>query len=127
MPTPDTILQALQTVVDPNTGKDFVTSKCIKNLLIEGDTVNFDLELGYPANSQLEGFCNALAAAAQTVVGVAHVEIQPRLNVSAHVVQRGVQLLPGVKNIVARAAWAKAPPPPTWRWRWPPRERAWAC
>ena len=104
MSSPETILQALQTVVDPNTGKDFVTGKCVKNLRIHGDTVNFDLELGYPANSQLEGFCQQLAAAAQTVAGVVHVEIQPRLNVSAHAVQRGVQLLPGVKNIVAVAS-----------------------
>jgi len=104
MPTPETLLQALQTVLDPHTGKDFVAGKCIKDLRISGDTVQFDLELGYPANSQLEGFCTALSAAARTVDGVMHVEIRPHLNVSAHAVQRGVQLLPGVKNIVAVAS-----------------------
>jgi ATP-binding protein involved in chromosome partitioning len=104
MSSPELVLQALQTVMDPNTGKDFVTGKCVKNLRIDGDTVHFDLELGYPAHSQLEGFCQQLAAAAQTVGGVAQVEIVPRLNVSAHAVQRGVQLLPGVKNIVAVAS-----------------------
>ena len=98
------VLAALQTVVDPNTSKDFVSARCIKNLRIAGDTVDFDLELGYPAASQLTGFCEALAAAAQKLDGVVHVEIQPRLNVSAHAVQRGVQLLPGVKNIVAVAS-----------------------
>ncbi len=104
MSSPERILQALQSVIDPNTGKDFVSSKCIKNLQVQGDTVRFDLELGYPAKSQLEGFCHSLAAAAQTVEGVVHVEVQPLLNVSAHAVQRGVQLLPGVKNIVAVAS-----------------------
>ncbi|MFM6991367.1 MAG: iron-sulfur cluster carrier protein ApbC [Rhodoferax sp.] len=104
MSTPERILQALQSVIDPNTGQDFVSSKCIKNLRVQGDTVHFDLELGYPAKSQVDGFCRSLAAAAQTVDGVAHVEVQPHLNVSAHAVQRGVQLLPGVKNLVAVAS-----------------------
>ena len=104
MSSPERILQALQSVIDPNTGKDFVSSKCIKNLQVQGDTVHLDLELGYPAKSQLEGFCQSLAAAAQTVEGVVHVEVQPLLNVSAHAVQRGVLLLPGVKNIVAVAS-----------------------
>ena len=104
MSTPERILQALQSVIDPHTGNDFVSSKCIKNLKVQGDTVHFDLELGYPAKSQLEAFCHSLTAAAQTVEGVAQVEIQPLLNVSAHAVQRGVQLLPGVKNIVAVAS-----------------------
>ena len=104
MSTPERILQALQSVIDPHTSKDFVSSKCIKNLRVQGDTVHFDLELGYPAKSQVEGFCQSLTAAAQTVEGVVHVEVQPMLNVSAHAVQRGVQLLPGVKNIVAVAS-----------------------
>ena len=98
------ILDALKHVIDPHTGKDFVSSKCIKNLKIAGDTVHFDLEMGYPAQSLLQGYCEALAAAAQAIEGVVHVEIQPRLHVSAHAVQRGVQLLPGVKNIVAVAS-----------------------
>ena len=98
------VLEVLKTVIDPHTGKDFVSAKCIKNLSLQGDTVQFDLEMGYPAQSQIPGFCQALAAAAQTVDGVVHVEIQPRLNVTAHAVQRGVQLLPGVKNIVAVAS-----------------------
>jgi ATP-binding protein involved in chromosome partitioning len=58
---------------------------------------------------------------------VANVSVNITSKVTAHAVQRGVQLLPGVKNIIAvasaRAAWARAPPPPIWRWRWPPKRR----
>ena len=46
------LLAALQTVVDPNTGKDFVSTRQVKNLRIDGDTVQFDVELGYPGKSQ---------------------------------------------------------------------------
>ena len=47
------IQDALQGVVDPNTGKDFVSSKCVKNLQVQDGDVSFDVELGYPAKSQI--------------------------------------------------------------------------
>jgi hypothetical protein len=43
----------LATVIDSNTGRDFVNSKSIKNMQITGDDVAFDVELGYPAKSQI--------------------------------------------------------------------------
>ena len=98
------ILDALRTVTDPNTGRDFVSSKSIVDLQIDGSAVRFVLELGYPAQSQLPGFVQALQAAASGVPGVTEVAVQTRLRVVAHAVQRGVQLLPGVKNIVAVAS-----------------------
>jgi len=102
--TEQAIMGALQSVVDPNTGKDFVSSKCIKELTVSGGAVRFTLELGYPAKSQEQQFADALTAAAKSVDGVHSVEVAHRLNVLAHAVQRGVQLLPGVKNIVAVAS-----------------------
>ena len=98
------ILNALARVIDPNTGKDFVSGKCIKDLLVQGGKVRLTLELGYPAQSQLATFVSALQDAAGSVAGVSDVQVQARLNVAAHAVQRGVQLLPGVKNIVAVAS-----------------------
>ena len=44
-----TLTAALQTVIDPNTGKDFVTTKALKNLQINGGDVSFDVVLGNPA------------------------------------------------------------------------------
>jgi ATP-binding protein involved in chromosome partitioning len=102
--TEQAIMGALLRVVDPNTGKDFVSSKCIKDLSIQGGKVSFTLELGYPAQSQVGTFISALRDAAGSVADVTEVHVQPRLNVAAHAVQRGVQLLPGVKNIVAVAS-----------------------
>jgi ATP-binding protein involved in chromosome partitioning len=104
MPTKDQLLQALQTVLDPNTGRDFVTSKSIKNLSVEGADVAFDVELGYPAKSQYPGWRKALVAAAKSVAGVGNVSVNFHLKVAAHAAQRGVQLLPNVKNIVAVAS-----------------------
>ncbi|KRH99636.1 iron-sulfur cluster carrier protein ApbC [Curvibacter sp. PAE-UM] len=102
--TEQTVLEALKTVVDPNTGKDFVSSKAVKNLTVQDGDVAFDIELGYPAKSQIPGFRKALIAAAKGVAGVNNVSVNINVKIVAHAVQRGVALLPKVKNIVAVAS-----------------------
>ncbi len=102
--TEQMVTDALKSVIDPNTGGDFVSSKSIKNLsVIDGD-VTFDVELGYPAKSQIPGFRKALVAAAKGVAGVSNVSVNVNMKIVPHAVQRGVQLLPKVKNIVAVAS-----------------------
>jgi len=99
------LLQALQAVVDPNTQQDFVSTRQLKNLRVAaGGDVSFEVELGYPAASQVDALRAALVAAARTVPGVANVSVTLGSKIIAHAVQRGVQLLPGVKNIVAVAS-----------------------
>jgi len=104
MLTPDTILQALAKVSDPNTGKDFVSTRSIKNLIVAGDSVSFELALGYPARSQEPALRAALSDAVKTVAGVTQVQIHIAPAIIAHAVQRGVPLLPGVKNVIAVAS-----------------------
>ncbi len=104
MATPEQLLQALQTVVDPNTGKDLVSTKQVKNLGVEGGDVSFDVELGYPAKSQIPALRQALIAAAKGVPGVSNVSANVTSKIIAHAAQRGVQLLPQVKNIIAVAS-----------------------
>ena len=104
MATLEQLLQALQTVIDPNTGKDFVSTKGLKNLQVEGGDVSFDVELGYPAKSQIPALRQALIAAAKGVAGVANVSANVTSKITAHAAQRGVALLPQVKNIVAVAS-----------------------
>jgi ATP-binding protein involved in chromosome partitioning len=105
MPTDNqALLAALQTVIDPNTGKDFVTTKALKNLQVNDGDVSFDVELGYPAKSQMPALRKALIAAARTVAGVENVSANLGIKIVAHQAQRGVALLPKVKNIVAVAS-----------------------
>jgi ATP-binding protein involved in chromosome partitioning len=104
MSTPEQLLQALQTVIDPNTGKDFVSTKALKNLSVTDGEVSFDVELGYPAKSQIPGLRRALVAAAKGVAGVQNVSANIVTKVVAHSAQRGVALLPQVKNIIAVAS-----------------------
>jgi len=98
------LLAALQAVTDPNTGKDFVSTKAVKNLQAHDGDVSFDVELGYPAKSQMPALRKALIAAAKGVAGVDNVSVNLSMKITAHAVQRGVQLLPQVKNIIAVAS-----------------------
>ena len=102
--TESALLEALKSVVDPNTGQDLVSTRQLKNLRIDGADVSFDVQLGYPARSQLPALRSALIAAARGVPGVGNVSVNLSWKVIAHEVQRGVALLPNVKNIVAVAS-----------------------
>jgi ATP-binding protein involved in chromosome partitioning len=102
--TESNLLEALKGVVDANTGQDFVSTKQVKNLRIDGGDVSFDVELGYPAKSQMASLRASLIAAARKVDGVANASVNLHSKIMAHAVQRGVQLLPKVKNIVAVAS-----------------------
>jgi ATP-binding protein involved in chromosome partitioning len=74
--TESALLESLKTVTDPNTGKDFVSTKALKNLRIEGGDIAFSVELGYPGKSQHAALRKALVAAARTVPGVSNVSVE---------------------------------------------------
>ena len=102
--TEQAVMAAIAGVIDPNTGRDFVSTKSVKNFTLTDGDVAFEVELGYPAKSQIPGFRKALIAAAKAVAGVDNVSVNVVSRIVAHSVQRGVQLLPKVKNIVAVAS-----------------------
>ncbi len=104
MPTTEQLLSALQSVIDPNTGKDVVSSKALKNLQVQAGHVSFEVELGYPAKSQIPALQAALVAAAGAVAGVTQVSAAVSSKIVSHAAQLGVALLPQVKNIVAVAS-----------------------
>ena len=102
--TEQQVMDALGSVLDPNTGQDFVSTRAIRNFSVSGADVAFDVELGYPAKSQIPAMRRALIDAARTVPGVGNVSVNISSRIVAHAVQRGVQLLPQVRNIVAVAS-----------------------
>jgi ATP-binding protein involved in chromosome partitioning len=102
--TVDAVKAALSQVIDPNTGKDLVAGKSVKNIQINGADVAFDVELGYPAESQLDAICKAATEAVRAIDGVAAVDVNVYSKIVAHAAQRGVKLMSNVKNIIAVAS-----------------------
>ena len=104
--TAEDVKAALAAVIDPNTHKDYVSSKNVKNVRVgaNGDTVALDVELGYPARSQFAAVRAAVTAALQALPGVTQVDVNVQSKIISHTVQRGLKIMPNVKNIIAVAS-----------------------
>ena len=98
------IKNALSKVIDPNTGKDLISSRSAKNIQVRGGDVSLDVELGYPASSQVELIRANVIEAVLGLDGVAAVNVNVVSKIVAHTVQRGIKLRPNVKNIIAVAS-----------------------
>jgi len=102
--TPEQIHTVLKDVLDPNTGKDFFSTKSAKNLKVEDANVSVEIELGYPAKTQIDPIRRLIAEKLRGIPGVGTVSVSVTSKIVSHSVQRGVKLIPGVKNIVAVAS-----------------------
>ncbi len=96
--------EVLGSVIDPNTGQDFLSSRGVRDIRIEGpqgaQRVSLDIELGYPAASQF-GLIRQLIGEALSGAGAAEVQATVRSKIVPHTVQRGLKVMPNVRNIVA--------------------------
>jgi len=95
--------EALKRVIDPNTGKDLVSTRSARNVRVDGNDVTVDVELGYPAASQIDGIRRAVIDALKGA-GAGNVSANVTMKIVAHTVQRGLKVLPNVKNIIAVAS-----------------------
>ena len=102
--TEQQIQDVLRNLVDPNTRKDYVSTKAAKSVKVDGDKVSVEIVLGYPAKSQLEPVREQVAKALKAVPGVGGVSVSVQMKIVSHAVQRGVKLVPGIKNIIAVAS-----------------------
>src|SRR3954466_3820510 len=93
----------LRQLVDPNTGKDFLSTRSARNVKVAGADVSLDVELGYPGKSQHDPIRREVTQALKAA-GAAGVAVKVTSKVVAHAVQRGVKLIPGIKNIIAVAS-----------------------
>ncbi len=103
-PTEQDVQSALKEIVDPNTGKDLVATRAARNVKVSGGDVSVDIELAYPAKTQLEPMKKAVAQKLRSLPGVGAVNVNVTSRIVPHAVQRGVKLVPGVKNIIAVAS-----------------------
>ena len=102
--TVEAVQAALKGLIDPNTQIDFVSSKNVKSLRVDGGDISLDIVLGYPAKSQFDLIRKSVIGILRELPGVKNVSVNVSSQIVAHTVQRGVKLLPGVKNIIAVAS-----------------------
>ncbi len=76
MAVTDLLIQStLKVCIDPNTGKDFISSKSARNIKINGTEVSLDIVLGYPAQSVMAEVVTAAVLAIALPSGVDRGEI----------------------------------------------------
>jgi ATP-binding protein involved in chromosome partitioning len=96
---------ALKNLVDPNSKKDFVSGKSVKNVKVSGSDISLDIMLGYPAKSVWDEIRAMVEAhLKKSLPGAGKVSVNVSSKVVPHAVQRGVKLVEGVKNIIAIAS-----------------------
>jgi ATP-binding protein involved in chromosome partitioning len=71
---------------------------------VSGADVTVDVELAYPAKTQLEPMKKLVSQKLRALSGVGAVNVNVTSRIVSHAVQRGVKLVPGVKNIIAVAS-----------------------
>lgn len=94
----------LAVLIDPNTRKDWVSSKAIKSVEFADGEVSLTLKLGYPAQSQHSRFKEMITTALSKIAEVKAVRIDIETEIIAHKVQQGVPLLDNVRNVIAVAS-----------------------
>ncbi|MGQ0442290.1 MAG: iron-sulfur cluster carrier protein ApbC [Methylophilaceae bacterium] len=102
--TEQDIQTALKTLIDPNTGRDFMTSKSAKNIKVDGAGISVDIVLGYPAKSVMADVQALVSNALKALSDVDKVTVSVGSRIAAHKAQQGVNLLPNVKNVIAVAS-----------------------
>ncbi len=102
--TAETIQQALTKAIDPNTGKDFGSSKSIKNLRIDGNSVSLTVELGYPAKSQIDGIRQSVEDVLRSVSDIGDIQVEVATKIVTHSVQGGIKPKSNIRNIIAIAS-----------------------
>ncbi|HEX4585587.1 MAG TPA: iron-sulfur cluster carrier protein ApbC [Burkholderiaceae bacterium] len=99
--------QVLSSLIDPNTGRDFVSSRAARNVRVDGPDgavrVSLDVELGYPGASQFAAIRELIGGALKDA-GAAQVDVTVSSRIVPHTVQRGLKVMPNVRNIVAVAS-----------------------
>ena len=98
------VLAALSELIDPVTGRNYVEGRSAKNVKVEGGKVSLDVVLGYPARGVIEKVRAQVAERLKALPGVEHAAVNVFSKIVSHAVQRGVKLIPGIKNIIAVAS-----------------------
>ncbi len=105
MPVSELQIQtALKEITDPNTEKDFIATKSARNIKVSGNDVSLDVELGYPARTQIELIRKMVQTKLAAIPGIGKIAVNVASKIVSHSVQRGVKLVPEVKNIIAVAS-----------------------
>jgi len=98
------IEEKLATYVDPYLERDLVSTKCVKDIAVDGDTATVTVVLGFPAGGYHAELAAKLKELVESIDGITTANVDVSTKVSAHAAQKGVKHIEGIKNILAVAS-----------------------
>ncbi len=98
------IERILREIIDPYLERDLVSSKCVKNIVVEGSSVSIDIVLGYPALGYHEVLSRNIKSRVENIDGIDTVNIKIATQIVSHVVQKSLKPMRSIKNIIAVAS-----------------------
>ncbi len=104
MATAEQVEAKLKEFIDPYLETDLASAHCVKNTQVEGSKAIVDIELGFPHQGYEQELKEKLSALLKEIDGIDDTEINVSSKIVIHAVQKGVQPIKGVKNIVAVAS-----------------------
>ena len=105
--TPQSVLDALKAVTDPDLGVDVVTLKFVKDkdIAVDGGRVSIAMEMATPSHAKRETLVARVREVVGTLPGITDVAVTTTFVVkSVSAPEHGKPPLPGVKNVIAVGA-----------------------
>ena len=102
--TVEMVQNALRELIDPVTGQNYVEGRSAKNIKLDGADVSLEIVLGYPGKSVTEAIRRQVIERLKKIDGIGNVSVNVFSKIVSHSAQRGVKLVPGIKNIIAVAS-----------------------
>jgi ATP-binding protein involved in chromosome partitioning len=96
--------EKLATYIDPYLDRDLVSTKSVKEVTVDGDTVSVKVVLGFPAGGYRDELAAKLKTLVEAIDGVATADVEVTSKIAAHSAQKGVKHIEGIKNIIAVAS-----------------------
>jgi ATP-binding protein involved in chromosome partitioning len=100
----DRIEEKLATYIDPYLEKDLVSTRCVKEISIDGDQATVKVVLGFPASGYRDDLAAKLKSLVESVEGINTAVIDVSTKIAEHSAQKGVKHIEGIRNIIAVAS-----------------------
>ena len=102
--TRDQVDALLQEVQEKYLDQDLLASNTVKDVDIKGDTVFVRIVQGYPSGEYRDELAAEVKAKLESDNAISKAEITVEQDVTAHVVQKSLKRITGIKNIIAVAS-----------------------
>jgi len=87
-----------------NEKADLISNKNVRSMTIDSDRVTINLRFGFPVTRQADAIRARVVEAVQEQTGAQSVTVEIEQKIVAHSVQKSVDAIPGVKNVIAVAS-----------------------